>query len=181
MRKKLITGTLFIVGLCLIASVLFAPTTLVPVSDTTEVGVEIHVDMWHYRDDVLLQHSHHPGVLTTLGANWIEDQMGDTPATDPAKWIAVSNNSSTPAAAWIVIPNEITTGNMGRAAGTYASTGDGEWTITKTFSPSGSGSCQLTGLYWAATGDLLLCADTFTAINFENGDSIEIQWSMTVS
>jgi len=159
--------------------VLFLP--VVPVSDITELGVEIHVSMWHWRDGLLLEYSHHPGVLTTLGANWIEDQLGDSPDTDPAKWIAVSNDATSPQASWVVIPGEITTGGMGRADGTYASTGDGEWTITKSFSPTASGSCQLTGLYWATIGDYLLCADTYTVVNYESGDTVEIEWAITVS
>ena len=148
---------------------------------TGDVGLEIHVEMWHYRDGELISYSHHPGVLTTLGQNFIEDQLGDTPSTDPAKWIAVSNNATAPSAAWIVIPAEITTGGMGRAAGTYVDNGDGAWNITKAFSPTGSGSCRLTGLYWAVAGDFLLCADTFTQVNAESGDTLEIEWSLTVS
>ena len=151
------------------------------VDEETKFSVEIHVTMWHYREGILLDTSHHAGVLTTLGANWIEGQMGDTPGTDPAKWIALSNDVGTPSAAWITIPVEITTNGLTRAPGTYASTGDGTWTITKSFSVTGTQSCQLTGLYWALAGDVLLCADTFTQVNAEDGDTLEIEWSLSVS
>lgn len=178
-RKKILLPIVALIAVACIFSLSFE----VPqeVSYTTEFGVEIHVSMWHWRDGVLLDYSHHAGVLTDLGANWIEDQIGDSPDTDPAKWIAVSNDAGSPAADWIVIPNEITTGGMGRAAGTYADDGTGQWNITKTFSPTGTGSCQLTGLYWAVTGDYLLCADTFTQINYESGDTVQIRWTITVS
>ena len=174
-KEKILQALMLVAGLCLLA------VFLAPVSDVTEFGVEIHVSMWHWRDGVLLDYSHHAGVLTTLGANFIEDQLGDSPATDPAKWIAVSNDAGAPSSAWTAIPNEITTGGMGRAEGTYQSTGDGECTITKSFSPSASGSCQLTGLYWAVSGDFLLCADTFTQVNYEDGDTVEIEWSIAAS
>lgn len=147
---------------------------------TGTVGFEVHVTMWHWRDGVLIDYSHHPGTLTNLGANWIEDQLGDSPGTDPAKWIAVSNDTSSPSSAWVVIPNEITTGGMGRAVGTYADEGVGQWNITKIFSPTETGSCQLTGLYWAVAGDYLLCADTFNLINYQNEDAIQICWTITV-
>ena len=148
----------------------------------TNFGVEVHVEMWLYDSEGnLKEYSHHPGVLTTLGQNWIEDQLGDSPGTEPAKWIAVSNDAGAPSSAWVVIPNEITTNGMGRAEGTYADDGDGAWNITKSFSPTGSGSCQLTGLYWASTGDYLLCADTFTQINYEDGDTVQIRWSLSVT
>ena len=66
--------------------------------------------------------SHHPGVLTTIGKNWIEDQLGDSPSTDPAKWISVSTNVTEPSAAWTEIPQEIAADGLTRASGTYAST-----------------------------------------------------------
>lgn len=148
---------------------------------TGNLGLEIHVEMWHYRDGKLLNYSHHAGVLTTLGQNWIEDQLGDSPSTDPAKWIAVSNDGTSPQSSWVVIPAEITTDGMGRAPGTYVDDGDGAWNMTITYNPTGSGSCQLTGLYWAVTGDFLLCADTFTQVNYEDGDSVTIKWSTSVT
>lgn len=178
-RKKILLSIVVVIAVIGIFSIGFQPVTD-PYSDGV-LGVEIHVSMWHYRDGILLDYSHHAGVLTTLGANWIEDQLGDSPSTDPAKWIAVSNDAGSPSSAWIVIPTEITTGGMGRATGTYANVGDGVWNITKSFSPTGSGSCQLVGLYWASTGDYLLCADTISVINYENGDTVQIQWTITVS
>ena len=179
MRKQIgiVLLALIVVG-ALGVYMMSAPTL---VDEGTKFSVEIHVTMWHYREGKLLDTSHHLGVLTTLGANWIEDQMGDSPATDPAKWIAVSNDATGPSDTWEAIPVEITTNGLGRAPGTYASTGDGTWTITKSFSVTGTQSCQLTGLYWALAGDFLLCADTFTQVNAEDGDTLEIEWSLSVS
>jgi len=137
--------------------------------------------MRHFRDGVLIGYSHHAGVLTNGGKDWIEDQLGDSPSTDPAKWIGLSNSTDTPLATWTSIPAEITTGNMGRAAGTYANVGTGQWNITKSFSPSESNSTQLTGLYWAASGAYLLAADTITLTNYQNGDTVSITWQITVS
>ena len=179
MRKR-IGIVLFALVVMSVLGIALVSTPLI-VDEGTNIGVEIHVDMWHYRDGALIDHSHHAGVLTTLGQNWIENQMGDTPDTDPAKWIAVSNDATAPNSAWIVIPVEITTNGLTRAPGTYASTGDGAWTITKSFSVTGTQSCQLTGLYWAVAGDFLLCADTFTQVNAEDGDTLEIEWSLSVT
>ena len=179
MRKQIGIVLLALVAVGAIGVYLNSAPTLV--SDGTDFSVEIHVSMWHYRDGILLDYSHHAGVLTTLGANWIEDQMGDSPATDPAKWIAVSNDATSPQASWETIPAEIVTNGLSRAPGTYASTGDGTWTITKSFSVTGTQSCQLTGLYWAVSGDFLLCADTFTQVNAEDGDTLEIEWSLSVT
>lgn len=180
---KIKRRTIAVVSLLLIAftAYLLSPSFYEQQTYGTQLGVEIHVEMWHYRDGKLILYSHHPGVLTTLGQDWIEDQLGDSPSTDPAKWIAVSNDPTAPSSAWTAIPAEITTGGMGRAVGTYADDGTGAWNITKSFSPTESGSCQLTGLYWAITGNFLLCADTFTQVNYENGDTVEIRWSLSVT
>jgi len=179
MRKRIGIVLLALVAIGVIGVSLVSTPTIV--DEGTNIGVDIHVDMWHYRDGVLLDHSHHAGVLTTLGQNWIEDQMGDSPATDPAKWIAVSNDGTSPVDTWEVIPVEITLNGLARASGTYASTGDGAWTITKSFSVTGTQSSQLTGLYWAASGDFLLCADTYNVVNAEDGDTLEIEWSLSVT
>lgn len=151
------------------------------IGSTLQPQIEVHVFMEHWRDGVLLASSHHAGTLTNIGKDWIEDQLGDSPSTDPAKWIGLSNSSDSPSASWETIPDEITTGNMGRAAGTYANVDMGQWNITKSFSPSETNSTQLTGLYYAASGDYLLAADTITLTNYQSGDTVGITWQITAS
>jgi len=170
-------------AIALIALTSYSLTSLAPINNNyaTAVKMEIHVDAYHWRAGVLLMHSHHAGVLTTLGQNWIEDQLGDSPATDPAKWICLSNDATAPSSAWIVLPAEIITNGLTRAVGTYSDNGDGAWKITKIFTFTGTQSCQLTGLYWALAGDFLLCADTFTQVNGEAQDTLEIVWSISVT
>lgn len=147
--------------------------------------LEFHVTVYIQRvgDEQPILWSHHPGVLTTIGKNWIEDQLGDSPSADPAKWISLSTSSSSPSASWTQIPSEITTGGLARAAGTYSSTGDGQWTISYQFTASATHTdVQLTGLQWASSGDgNLLCADTFTPVTLNSGDKITITWTVTVS
>jgi len=133
----------------------------------------------------LIQYSYHDGTLTTIGKNWIEDQLGDSPATDPAKWISVSNTTQTPNATWTTNYEEITTDGLARAAGTYADDGDGDWNQTKTFSVSGTNSTVCYGLHWAASGDNnLLCAENQGAGNRKNvnsGDTLAVTWQASVS
>ena len=49
------------------------------------------------KDGVLLNNA---GTLTTIGKDWIEDQLGDSPSTDPAKWISVSADAGSSAVGW---------------------------------------------------------------------------------
>jgi len=127
--------------------------------------------------------SHHAGVLTTIGKNWIEGSMGNAVGTTVADWISLSTNTTAPNAAWTEIPQEITTGGLARAAGAYASTGVGVWTITYQFTASASHTdVQLCGFQYGATGDgNLLWADTFAACSLASGDKITVTGTTTIS
>ena len=146
---------------------------------------ETHCEVIQTRDGNIISYSYHTGTLTTIGKNWIEDQLGDSPATDPAKWIACSNTTQTVNATWTTTYEEITTDGLTRAAGTYASTGDGTWNQTKTFSVTGTNSTVCYGLHWAVSGDNnLLCAENQGAgnrKNVANGDTLKVTWQVSVS
>ena len=150
-----------------------------------EFAIEVHMKAVHRDDDgVILMISEHAGTLTTLGKNWIEDQLGDSPnATSTAQYISLSNDAGAPSAAWVVIPAEIAANNLTRAQGAYASTGDGVWTCIYLFTASGAQSAQLVGLNWDGVGsnNALLCSDQMTAVSMEAADTLEITWTITVT
>lgn len=129
--------------------------------------------------------SRHAGVLTTIGKNWLEDQIGDSPSTTPATYISLSVNTATPLNTWTIITGELNAGGMGRKLGAYASTGDGTWTILKQFTANATTTAlQLTGLNWSATAcadNTLLCADTFTPVTLASGDKVTVTWSLQVT
>lgn len=155
-----------------------------------ETGYCMHINVYVQRagsdvietikDGVLLNNA---GVLTTIGKDWIEDQLGDSPSTDPAKWISLSSDAGSPAAGWTEIPVEIAASGLTRAAGTYTSTGSGVWTIHHQFTATGAvNDVQLTGLQYAVSGDgNLLGADTFAAVTLANGDKLTVTWTITVT
>jgi hypothetical protein len=144
------------------------------------LNVEVHLEMWHWRDGELLTYSRHAGVLTTTGKNWIEGVLGDADG-DQGDYIGLSNSTDAPSSAWTELPDEITTGAMSRAIGTYADDGDGQWNITKSFSPTESNSTRLVGLYSTAATASLIASDTIAAINYENGDTVQLRWTITVA
>jgi len=149
----------------------------------TEVEFDIHLRAWH-RDKAgnLKTFSEHAGTLTTIGANYIEGLLGNNATDASAQWISLSNDGTSPSAAWTQLPTEIAANNLSRALGTYTSTGDGQWTITYTFTASGTQSLQLAGLQWAPSGDNnLLCADQITSVSMEASDTLELEWSLSVS
>ena len=151
-------------------------------------NIEIHMQAIHRNSDgVMIGFSEHAGTLTTLGKNYIEGKLGNnfTVAAYPSsQWISLSNDAGAPAVGWTEIPSEINANNLTRAQGTYASTGDGVWTITYTFTATGNQACQLVGLQWsgvAASDNNLLCADQMTAVSMAATDTLEIVWTITVT
>lgn len=120
--------------------------------------------------------SYHAGVITTIGLNWVEDQLGDSPGADPAKWISLSADAGPPSAAWTEIPSEIVGGALDRVAGTYASTGAGSWTISHTFTANATTvGVQLVGIQWASSGNNnLMWSDLITAVTLNSGDKMLI-------
>ena len=146
-----------------------------------EVLIKVHLEMWHYRNGELLLYTIHPGTLTDQGADFAEDQLFDSPSTDPAKWIGVSDSTSSPSSAWIVLPAEITGDGMTRKVATYTNDGVGQCNLTVTFNPTASGSCRLGGIYTALTGDTLFCADQFGVVTYEASDTIELRFTLTLA
>ena len=148
------------------------------------------VDAYRYDEAtgtyVQFYHDESSNVMTTLGLNFIEEHLGIGGASydDPAKWISLSNDGSS-SAAWTQLPTELDdTNGMGRAVGTYASTGDGVWTITNTFTATGAVTVQTTGLQWLVTlqsNTNLMAANDFTSVVLATDDSLTVTWTITLS
>jgi hypothetical protein len=188
-KKNFIVSSLIVLLLLSIAAFTYNPTLPKDQRDA-DLSIDIstysfHVSTWIQRagEDEPTFWSHHAGVLTTIGANWIEDQLGDSPSTSPADYISLSTSSSSPAAGWTQIVSEIASGGLSRAQGSYTSTGDGQWTIDYQWTASATHTdVQLTGLQYGASGDgNLLAADTFTPVTLNNGDKLTVTWTITVS
>jgi hypothetical protein len=148
------------------------------------VPFELHMTVEQWRDGELVSSTYHAMSLTNLGKDWLEGIIGNAVGSDVAKYIACSNDSSSFSASWTAIPNEIATGGLARAAGTYASTGTGTWNITKTFSVTATSSTKLYGLYYASSGNYLLAAEQQGTANQKNllaGDSLKITVQGSIS
>lgn len=158
-------------------------------ADALTIQGWVSVDAYHYDEAtgtyIQFYHDESSNLVTTIGLNWIEDQLGDSPATDPAKWISVDTSTSSPAAGWTQLPTEINSGGLSRAAGTYTSTGDGAWEIAVTFNSVATHTdVQLTGLHWVSTpasNNNLMAANTFTPVTLGNGDTLTVTWQLSVS
>jgi len=161
-----------------------------PAEETNTFTIKGWVTVDAYRYDAVtgtyihFYHDESSNLITTLGLNWLEDQLGDSPTTDPAKWISLSLDATSPVVGWTQIIGEIAAGGLTRTAGGYASTGDGVWTISNTFTATATHTdVQLTGLQYASSGDNnLFAANTFTTpVTLAADDSLTITWTLTAS
>ncbi len=189
-KNRLIVGVVLIVLLGLVGAIAVnvvdsaqSPEPLTSLSIRGSVVVEAY----HYDEAtgtyVLFYRDESSNLVVNIGLDWVEDQLGDSPATDPAKWISLSLDATAPAAGWTQIITEIAAGGLSRAVGAYTSTGTGVWEIEATFTASATHTnVQLTGLQWAASGDNnLMAANTFTPVTLTSGDALTITWEITLS
>ncbi len=150
----------------------------------------VTVDAYHYDEAtgtyVHFYHDESSNLMTTLGLNWIETQLGDfaNSTTDTARYISLSLDATSPAAGWTQIITELAAGGLTRAVGAYSTTGgDGVWTISNTFTATTTHTnVQLTGLQYASTGDgNLMAANTFTPVSLANLDTLTVTWTISVA
>ncbi len=153
------------------------------ISSKDAVNYKAMVCMDQYRNGQLIAHKCHHNTLTDYGKDFIEQQLSGTlDNTQSVKYIAVAINNTTPSAAWTSI-NDLTTSGFSRAAGTYESnSGSGSWNVYYTYSVTGSETgINMTGLYTNSTGNTLFAVTTFSDTNVISGDTLKINWTITVS
>jgi hypothetical protein len=125
------------------------------------------------------------------------DGTGTTPASTnaflieagmaPARFVALTTDTSGPAVGDTSLTSEITTNGLQRALGTYAHTpGATTSTITKTWTASGTHTAVhkaglLTGGYGASGGGVLVAATNLNAdATLASGDSLQVTWTWTL-
>lgn len=114
---------------------------------------------------------HQQGYFTTgLGANG-------------GNYIALTVNTTAPATSDSSLTGEITNGGLGRTQGTLAHVaGNTTSTITKTFTASATHTAvQKSGLFTASTSGTMVHEATFTAVNLESNDQLQVQWTITLA
>jgi hypothetical protein len=149
-----------------------------------QFGVRGWVQVTVVRDGKVIYSYESHNLIVTQGKDIIAKQLGSTsPNTNGANYIGLSTSTSPPDSNWTSIPNEITTGGLERAQGTYShNNGTNTYQISKTFTASASFTgVQLAGLYVTQTGNTLFAANTFSPVNLISGDYLTVTWTITIS
>lgn len=152
-----------------------------------DVGTSsLHIQWKIERLDGSVEYQYHAGVITLIGYDYMQDQIGDTASasTNVADEISLSTSTSTPLDSWTQIPTEITTGGLERATGTYTRSTSKVWTISHQFTASATHTAvQLTGLNWQLTPltNNLFGADQFTPVTLNSGEKLTVTATVTLS
>ena len=128
-----------------------------------------------------------PNALTNTGFAEVaglinSDQSGSHTAWD---YIAVGTGTTTATATDTALETEETENGLTRAAGTGTRVTTTETNdtsqIVKSFSVSGSVAVTESAVLNASSNGVMLCRQTFSAINVANGDTLQITWKVKVA
>jgi hypothetical protein len=121
------------------------------------------------------------GTATCSGTATISTTLAPPPALAACEYIALSNSGATPAATDTSLASEITANGLSRALGTVSHTANAtSYTVSYTFTATGSQSAQNAGLFNASTaGYGTLCFEnTFAQVSMASGDTLAVSWTI---
>lgn len=96
----------------------------------------------------------------------------------PAKYIALTNDSTTPSVADTTLASEITTNGLGRALATYAHTAStNSFTLSYTWTATGAQSARKAGLFTGLSAGILVAELAFTPLSMVLDDSLTVTWT----
>jgi hypothetical protein len=183
--KSLLMGAIPGIALAVLLVTAVPGSALVGTQVTTDsVGPHGYVTVSVTRDgQEIYRHEDH-NLITNAGKDFISTQIGSTtPGANGANFIALSSDTTAPAAGDTTLTGEITGGGLARAQGTYAhTTGTNTFTITKTFTATASHTAvQKAGLFTASSGGTMMAENTFTSVTLASNDQLTITWTITLS
>lgn len=127
-----------------------------------------------------------PALRTDAGRDFQARVMGDTASTGtgvyaPAVFIALTANSTAPAAASTTLTGELV-GGLARGSAVYAHTnGTATYTLTKTFTSDQTVIVAKIGVFNAATGGTLVFETSLNATaSLVSGDQLQITETVTL-
>ena len=174
-----------VLGILIVFLAVYIVSEIQVSSEVSGATINYNSEVCIYKNDELVQCS--PNTVTTAGLNWIRDLIGNWTGGDTSmKYIAVANNTD-PAAhdpANTTMTGEESCCGLERAEGAYAAVGgkNGNWTISKVFTANASISeVNATGLFNASASGTYFAYNTFTPVNLQANDQLNITWNIWVT
>ena len=150
---------------------------------TENVGLTGHIDILHFREGELIDERHIKNVITNTGKAEVAGLInGDT--TGPFTYIAIGTGTTAADATDTALESEISSGGGERTSATCSrtttDTTDDTAQLVATFNFTSSFAVTETGVFDAASDGIMLCRQTFSALNVQSGDSLQITWKIDV-
>ena len=120
---------------------------------------------------------------TTAGLNWQAAVMGNATQPASARNIGLSTDATAPAAGDTTLTGEITTGGLGRVAGTFAHTaGATSYTVQASWTASAAHTnVQKAGLFNALSGGTMAFETMLNAAaTLASGDQLQVTWTVNI-
>lgn len=128
------------------------------------------------KDMKVKQELHIPNLVVTVGKEFIAGRMiGTTPAVMSHMAVGTSNTN-------LVAANTTLAAEAARVALTSSTRTNATIRYTATFAPgTGTGALVEAGILNAASAGSLLCRTTFSVVNKDAGDTLTINWDVTIN
>jgi len=139
----------------------------------------------HYPNGEIVREESH-NLITLIGAEYVHEILAYDNRTDQdiLKYIAISNETTTPTTSWTKLPNENTDTGYSRGAGTVVKLNSTAWNVTYTW-VNVSYDCDFncTGLHWSGTAgsdNNLFAVATFNTLTVTTGSNFTVTWIVNV-
>jgi len=119
---------------------------------------------------------------TDDGQDFIAEQLGSTsPGSNGANYIALSEGTTDETETSSTLEEEITTGGLARAQGSYNhTTGANSFTVSHTFTASASFTVHKSALFTASSGGTMVWVANFTNdASLISGDQLQVTWTVS--
>lgn len=151
------------------------------ISEESAIRITEELVIKHIRDgEVIDVDEFIDDLVVNAGLTWLAKLVNGT-ETNFFEYIAIGTGTTAPAAGDTTLEAEITTGGGERASATTSYEADYKAKWVHTFNFTATFAVTEAGILDSAVGGNLLCRNTFTAKNVENGDSLEITYKLTIS
>lgn len=136
------------------------------------------VEVLHYDEYMnLIERREFENLVVTTGLNWITDRLND-PVPAVMTHIAVGSSNAVPTMSQTILTSEVARVAVTTSGG---ATSNNNLVFAATLLPgTGTGSLQEAGIFNSAAGGTMLSRVTYPVINKAAGDTIAINWTITV-
>jgi hypothetical protein len=181
--KKLNSVTTLLVAIALILAGTLISTSITPASMSSsaeKIGspIRYNANVCIYKNGELVECTHN--LITNAGKEMIENDLKNS-ATVTVNQIAIANNTVPQSPSDTALQGEWTTCGLSKATAGIIDNGIGNWSLTYQWTSTCDNSIvNATGIY-DSVSNTLFAETTFTTVTLQNGDKLNVTYTIWVS